>query len=64
LETDIDAGEAAVKKLKRSDTATLGLAKQRDLRWGKEPVQSKIVLRKAGTLKRRHLDDDDDFDDK
>lgn len=64
LEAEFDAGQNALKKLKRTDSSTLGLEKQEDKRWGAGPVQSKIVLRKAGTLKRRQIDDDDDFDDK
>lgn len=49
------------KKLKRTDSTTFGIVKQTDKRWGKQPVQSKIDLRRAQQLK---LDADDDIDDK
>ena len=63
MEPEFISGTAALKKLKRTDS-TWGIVKPVDKRWGPEPVQSKIVLRKAGTLRRRDIDDDDDVDDK
>lgn len=60
----IPVGEPVSKKLKRTDTSTFGLQKGVDKRWGKQPVQSKIVI--AGTVKKfaNQRDADDDFDDK
>lgn len=69
--------EQSIKKLKRTDSntfqrasslfapqPTLGIARNIDKRWGKEPVQGRIVLRQAGTIPKTQIDDDDDIDDK
>lgn len=43
---DDDVEVPARKKLKRTDTSTFGIEKQTDKRWGKQPVQSKLVWQK------------------
>lgn len=54
--------EPEPKRMKRSDSSTFGIEKVKDKRWGRQPVQSKIVLNKASRV--RPNDDDDDVDDK
>jgi len=63
----------AIKKLKRTDSSLfhksahdneLSIVKNIDKRWGKQPVQARIVLRQAGTIPKTQVDDDDDIDDK
>lgn len=56
------------KRVKRTQaarstpTTTLAVEKQRDKRWGKQPVQAKIALHKKRIIDL--VDDDDDVDDK
>lgn len=49
------------KRLKRTDSSTLGIERVADKRWGRGPVQSKIKVLKKHL---QQVDDDDDFDDK
>lgn len=55
-------GEA--QKLRRTDSNTFGVEKQQDKRWGSQPVQSKIVLKRKRLTLSSPNDDDDDVDDK
>jgi len=67
LTDDDDVAEYAsntIKKLKRTDSTTFGVERNIDKRWGKQPVQARIVLRQAGTIPKTQVDDDDDIDDK
>jgi len=52
------------QKLRRTDSSTFELAKQHDTRWGNQPVQSKIVLKRKRLALTSPSDADDDFDDK